>query len=266
MALEAIRENLDGLTEDEKKHYTEKEGKFCLDVITVNGTSLEDVTGLKKTLEKIRTNERDLTKKLEALQTKFKDIDPEEARNALGKIDEIKNWDGDRKITEAVEATKRELAKQHTKIKEQLEEDLTDAQEQLTDALVNTKIVEALQKEQGNIDLLLPHVKRFVRMVRNSEGRFYPEVISENGDPRVGDSDGSPMTVHQLVLEMKTQKTFAAAFPGANATGSGGGSSSESGTQKKTGGGKTIAASDGKAMSTNLEDIASGKTVVDMSK
>lgn len=266
MSLEAIRENLDGLTEDEKKHYIEKDGKFYLEVIAVNGTSCEDITALKKTLEKIRTNERVLTKNLADLQAKYKDIDAEEARNALSKVDEIKNWDGDQKISEAVEATKRELIKQHTKVKEQLEEDLTDAQDQLTEALINTKIVEALQKEQGNIDLLLPHVKKSVRMVKNSEGRFYPEVINDNGDPRVGDSDGSPMTIHQLVIEMKGQKTFAAGFPGANASGGGGGSSSEGGTQKKAGGSKTVAASDMKGMSASLEDIASGKTQVDMTK
>jgi len=265
MALEAIRENLDGLSDDEKKHYVEKDGKFCLDVTPVNGVSLEDVTGLKKTLEKLRTNERTLTKNLADLQVRYKDIDPEEARMALGKMDEIKNWDGDQKIKEAVEAAKRELIKQHTKTKEQLEEELTDAQEQLTEALVNTKIVEALQKEQGNVELLLPHVKKYVRMVKNAEGRFYPEVTNENGDPRVGDSDGSPMTIHQLILEMKGQKTFAAGFPGANSAGSGGSGSSEGGTQTKTSKVKVIAASDAKAMSANMEDIASGKTQVDMS-
>jgi len=265
--LKAIVDNLDGLSEQEQQHYKQRDdGKWILLVDSVDGVSLEDVTALKKTLEKLRTSERTLTKTVADLQTKYKDLDPEEAKAALAKMDEIKNWDGDRKIQESVEAAKRELLKQHTKVKEQLEEDLTDVQEQLTEALVTTKIVEALTKEQGNVELLLPHVKKSVRMMKNTEGRFYPEVINDNGDQRVGDSDGSPMTIHQLILEMKAQKTFAAGFPGANSSGGGGGGSSDSGTHTKTSGVKTVAASDGKGMSASLEDIASGKTQVDMSK
>ena len=158
------------------------------------------------------------------------------------------------------------MVKAHTKEKENLEEELADANDQLTDAIVDTKIVEALQKEDGNVELLTPHVKKHVRMVKNSAGKWYPEIVNNEGDPRVGDSDGTPMTIQQYIQEMKTQKTFAAAFPGANATGSGGSGSSESGKQTNTGNAKTVVASDGKGMSSNIEDIASGKVSVDMSK
>jgi len=263
--LQAIRENLEGLSEAEQAHYVERDGKFYLEVTAVDGVALENVTSLKSTVETLRSNERKLTKTLEGVQAKFKDIDPDEARNAIKKYDEVKNWDGNTKIAEAVETSKKELVKAHKKEVEALEEDLADTQTQLTDAIVNTKIVEALQKEEGSVELLLPHVKKHVRMIKNTTGKWMPEVINDANEPRVGDSEGNPMTITQYIQEMKTQKTFAAAFPGAGSTGSGG-SGPLGGTQQRTSKDKIVPSSDGKAMSQNIEEIASGKTKVDMNK
>lgn len=261
------KEKFDELSEEEKQHYTERDGKFYLDVKPINGVALEDVTGLKSTVEKLRANEKKLQTDLAVIQDRYEDIDPDEAKEAIKKFDEVKNWDGNQKIQEAVEATKRELVKAHKKEIESLEEELADAQIQLTDAIVDTKIVEAVQKEEGNVELLLPHVKKHVRMVKNSAGKWIPEVINDANEPRVGDSDGNPMTITQYIQEIKNQKTFAACFPGANSTGSGGSDSSDGGKLKtKIGRSKTVASTDRKAMSQNIEEIASGKTKVDMSK
>lgn len=260
------KEKFEELSENEQQHYTEREGKFYLDVTAVDGVALENVTGLKKTVGTLRATETKLQADLTALQAKFEDIDPDEARTAIKKYDEVKNWDGDQKVREAVEASKKELVKAHKKQVEALENDLADSQEQLTDAIVDTKVVEAVQKEEGNVELLLPHVKKHVRMAKNSTGKWIPEVINDANEPRVGDSDGNPMTITQYIQEIKTQKTFAACFPGANSTGGGGGGHSEGGTHKKTSKGKTISASDGKAMSQSVEEIATGKTKVDMQK
>jgi len=264
--LDAIRDSVEGLTEVEQGHYEERDGKFYLDVGAVDGVALENVTGLKTTVETLRASERKLKANLEATLAKYKDIDPEEARTAIEKYDEVKNWDGDQKVTEAKESVRRELVKQHTKKVESLTEELADTQTQLTDAIVNTKIVEALQKEEGNVELLLPHVKKSVRMIKNPAGKWMPEVMNEAGEPKVGDSEGNPMTILQYIQEMKSNKTFAAAFPGANSTGSGGSKTSESGKHKKSDGSKTIAASDGRAMSVNVDEIATGKTKVDLDK
>jgi len=261
------KEQFNELSENEQQHYTEREGKFYLDVTTVNGMALEDVTALKTTVGKLRANEKKLQTDLTVIQEKYEDIDPDEAKEAIKKYDEVKNWDGDQKVKEAVDASKRELVKAHKRQVEQLESELADSQEQLTDAIVDTKVVEALQKEEGNVELLLPHVKKHVRMAKNSTGKWIPEVINDANEPRVGDSDGNPMTIIQYIQEIKTQKTFAACFPGANSTGSGGSDSSNDGKpKKKTGKGKTINASDGKAMSQNVDDIASGEVKVNTDK
>jgi hypothetical protein len=277
--LKAVLNSLDDLSEEIKAHYTEKDGKFYLDVDKVDGLALENVDGLKTTVETLRANERnikadlknalDLVKKMES---DYKDIDPKSARDALSKIDEIANWDGDTKIKEAIEANERkanskleELVKQHNEKVKSLENDLSDRESQLQDAIVNAKIVDAISKEGGNIDLLVPHVRKFVNMIKDSRGRFVPEVVKDDGTPRIGDAAGTPMTISQLVQEMKTKDTFAAAFPGANNTGTNK-SSTEPGkkTKSEADNVKVVKSTDASGMSKNLDDIAAGKVVVDM--
>lgn len=290
MALKAMRANLDGLDEKVKEHYTEENGKFILDVTKVEGLGLEDVSGLKSTVEKLRVSEKALqtdAKKaddaLKALQTtnqelitKYDGVDVDAAKAALDKISEIKDWDGETKVKEAVQVAEQrmeskmqakldEVVKQNTTKVTTLETDLTDSQSQLQEAVVTSKIIEAVSKENGNVDVLMPHVRNQVVMVKDSHGKFKPEVQKADGTPRVGDSSGNDMTITQLVQEMKGQDTFAGCFSGANSTGTGKQDSASSATHKKTDG-KTVNASDTKGMSDNLADIASGKTKVNMTE
>lgn len=262
--LEAIRTTLDGLSEDEKRHYVQKDGKFFLDVGATDGFSLENVTGLKKTVETLRASERKLKTDFERLTESFKDIDPESAREALGKVDEMKNWDKDKKVKETIDANKKELIKQHEQKVVEFQTKISAVTGQLQEAIVTTRIIEALQQEKGNVELLLPHVKRFVHMKEGSDGKFYPEVVGDTGDPRVGDAAGNPMTVLQRVQEMKSQKTFAPAFEGVQSTGGGSTGSERSGTQNSQTGGGVIQATNNQVQVSNLADVASGKTRVDM--
>ena len=280
--LKAKLDNLDGLSDGDKAHYVERDGKFYLEVGKIDGLALEDVTGLKSTVEKLRTNERTLTSSLKsvndelsAVTDKFKDIDPEAAKTALSKLDEIQNWNGDTKIKEAVTLasttveTKMQgkidalVAKQMETVTG-LQAELTDSQSQLQDAIVNTRIVEAISTEGGNVSLLMPHVRSQVKMVKGSNGKFKPEVVKEDGTVRIGDTSGNDMSIMQLVREMKTQDNYAAAFPGVNNSGSGrDGSNNDNKNKNKKTDVKVVAASDAKAMKDNFENIASGKAVVD---
>lgn len=287
--LNAVVPNLDGVEESLKEHYVEKDGKFHLNVTKVDGISLENVDGLKNTVSTLRTSEKTLQQevktakeatiaiqtKLDELQETYKGIDVEQAREAIGKIEDIKNWDGETKVKEAVQLAFQQteqkmqtkidaVVTQHTTEKETLQKDLVSSQEQLQNAIVTTKIVEAISKEGGNVDVLMPHVKSQVVMIKDSRGTWKPEVQNNDGDPRVN-SDGADLSVLQLVQEMKTQDVFAGCFSGANSSGTGKQNSSESGKQNdKTNKKKVIPSSDDKAMSNNIDDIASGKTVVDM--
>lgn len=281
MALKAMLESLEGVAEELKEHYSERSGKFYLDVTKVDGLALEDVGGLKKTVETLRTSEKNLRGEIKTAenalrdhQEKFKEIDPDAARSALGKIADIQNWDGEKKVREAVTVAEQRmqlkidaLVEQHSTEKTGLQKEVADSQSQLQEAVVTSKIVEAIHGEEGNVSVLMPHVKSQVRMTKDNNGKWRPEVINAEGNPRIGGlNDGADMTITELVQEMKSQSTFAGCFAGANASGSGKNNSSEADTNKNKGANKnkTINSSDNKGMSDNLEEIASGETAVDM--
>ena len=66
--LKAMLDSLEGISDGDKGHYVEKDGKFFLDVGPVGGWALEDVAGLKTALG----TERDSTKKAtDSLKTCF---------------------------------------------------------------------------------------------------------------------------------------------------------------------------------------------------
>jgi len=260
-------EEFNKLTELEKANYIQmQDGFYMLQVEQSDGFALENITGLKKTVETLRAMEKTLKEELKHLKETYEGIDPEAAKNALNKYDEIKSWNADEKTKEVIANNKRELVKQHEIEIGKAKTELDDTRNQLHEAIVTTKIVEALQTAQGNVELLTPHVKRFVRMTKGADGKFYPEVINDNGEPRIGDSKGSPMTIPQLIEEMKSNRVYAPAFVGANSSGSGNAASGSSASKSTSTVVKVIAASDSQGLSSSIEDIAAGKAVVDMRK
>lgn len=75
MALKAILDNLDSVDEALRGEYTEKDGKFYLQVEGI--AAHPDVTALKSALDRVRTEKTELKTKYDALEAKSKEI-PEE--------------------------------------------------------------------------------------------------------------------------------------------------------------------------------------------
>ena len=88
MALKAVltKEEFDGLEDSLKKLYVEKDGKYLLDA-----EGVEDVSGLKSALEKERGTVKKLKADLQATVDKFKDIDPDKARDAQKKLQDLED-------------------------------------------------------------------------------------------------------------------------------------------------------------------------------
>ena len=129
MALKAIvtKEEFDKLDEVVKKFYVEKDGKYLLDA-----EGVEDVGGLKSALEKERASVRKLKSDLQATVDKYKDIDPEKAREAEKKLQDLE----DAKLIDAGKVE--ELLTKRTERMKQ------DHQNQINEF---NKNVEALKKE-----------------------------------------------------------------------------------------------------------------------
>jgi len=135
---------------------------------------------------------------------------------------------------------------------------------QLRSTLVDSAATKALQEAGGSIALLLPHVQKQVKM-RQDGDKFFAEVVDGEGVSRVAGSNGNAMTIEQLVVEMKGQESFQAAFVGTNNSGSGSGSgdsSGKTGNNTGSGGDTKVARGDQKAINNSLESIATGETTL----
>jgi hypothetical protein len=224
MALKAVLKNLDGVDDATKKLYVERDGKFILDVESVDGFALEDVGGIKSALSKERDNVREAMRKVEA----FKDssgqfIDPVKARDALAKVEKLGDMKPDEKMKEQLEAREKQLLEKFDAERKALVDGNADLTKQIHSLLIDSAAVAALAKKKAPVALLLPHVCAMTRVVKDEQGRFVRRVVDKDGRERISMKAGStsPMDVDELVEEMEKMDEFAPAFPGSGASGTG---------------------------------------------
>ena len=257
MALRLILETLDGLSEDVAAEYVKQDdGSFLLQTIAVGALKVEDVSGLKNTIATLRTTERTLKAQIK----NFEGIeDPQAARDALAKMGEIADWDGDKKVTEAVEIKVKQIAAKHLQELEGVQKLLGNAETQLEANLIKASATDALQGAGGKIKLMLPHVLNQDKMRKTDDGRYIAEVIDADGNPRVGDGSGNPMTIPQLIAEMKTQDDFADGFQGSGSSGSGSKGGDKNQHDK---GQKTVTAAGSHVDNLDIAKVATGEIEV----
>lgn len=220
MSLKAVVATLDDAPEAVRSFYQERDGKFVLAVEEAEGFSLENVGGLKSALGKERQSRESLEREI----VKFKDIDPERAREALAKWEEFQSIDpakeADKIAHTKFEAAKEQLLKSH----EAAMKPLTERNQRLSGAIDGLtrkqQATAALAEAKGSVELLLPHVLSHTKVKETDAGDFVVEVVDAAGETRFG-TDGNPMTVKALVEEMRGNETFARAFDGDGHTGSG---------------------------------------------
>jgi len=257
MPLKATLDTLEGVDEAIASHYTTtSDGTFLLDVEGTGGYELENTTNLKTALGKERSNATEAAKRLKA----FEDLDPDAAREALVKVEEYANFDPEKKVEEAMKAREAQLIKQHEKALVGLKDENGTLLGQLETNLITSAATKAIAANQGSVDLLLPHVMRQTRMRRTETGQFIAEVVDTDGHPRVGDTNGNPMTIPQLVDEMRSSDSFARAFDGSGATGSG--ATNNAAPSGNKGRSRTVSRLDQNALNTNIEAIAKGEVTI----
>ncbi len=227
----------DALEETIQAFYTEKDGKYYLTVTASEGFELTNTVNLKASLVKERTRADSAEKKVKKFETDFEGItDPAAARDALGRVDELANFDPDKKLAAAKEQFEKQLTgKTETERKKMITDHETETsalkkknevyKSQLQLALVTNSAQSALIKAdaEGDGKLLLPHVVKQVRMVEKDDNTFEVEVIDDENMARLTPKGGSTakMTIPELVEEMKTNNEFAHGFKGTRASGGG---------------------------------------------
>ncbi len=183
-------------------HYTEKDGKFILEVESVNGYALENVSGLKSALQNERNTQGQLKSQLSEFESKLSAFQSQtdklnqEKTNKEGSLEQLQN-----KLNEMV------------KVGEKRDSELSNMK---IDNVVN-KALQGVQLMPSGHELLAPHIRSQVRLVDGQVKVVDPSTgvvkLTANG------GDISDMSVVELIEDMKSK--YAIAFKGSDATGSG---------------------------------------------
>jgi len=220
---EEERGNLDALLQAEYLPIEGSDGNFLLDGSAVDGWAIEDVKGLRRTVE---TSRADRDKHRTAAE-KFEGVDLEEYKRLQAKKEEIDGWDPTND-----EAFKTRLDESNATWDAKHKKDVGEAtaKAEASDAKYQkyrkrSSAVAALGKHAPDgIKVLLPHVLGQLGVYATEDGKDDEVwVVGTDGRPRITQKAGEQgnMSADELVLAMKDDPEFKANFPGTGATGGG---------------------------------------------
>ena len=213
------QEEYEKLSEAIQTEYKQQDdGTYMLDVTSVEGFALENVTGLKTSLSKTLTREKEAVKKLK----EFEGIDPEKAKAALQKMDELANGKLDDKSKAKIEAAINQFKEEATKEIEQAKEETKKWKNSAISAAKNTAINDALLKHKANENLRY-YLEKVIKSELQDDGTIKLTVHDNDENIKYSNKSGSMelMTVEEHVSELKNIDSFAPFFEGSGATGSG---------------------------------------------
>lgn len=243
MALNAIVASIDSLPADVQSEYRQPtdaevsanpslKDQFVLDVTPTFGFGLDNVEQLRGAVSKAQGR----ADTAETALAGFDGLKPDEVKANLTKLADLEKLDPE-KDAEAIAKSKIEAAKTQMAEANKAEVDKEKARasgyrSQLENVLVNDKARAAIAEAKGSPEALLPHITQHIKLKETDDGKFVAQVVDAEGNPRIGDSAGTAMTINQLVEEYKGKDTFAALFEasGDSGGGAGGGDGGGSGT------------------------------------
>lgn len=191
------------------------DGKYVVDESFKGVATI--VSGLNTSLKAARQEARSKAVDLSPLADFGSD--PASIKAAIdAKIEELtKGKSGD--VAKQIEAVKTSMAEGFSKEKTKLTARAEALQNQLYTLLVENNATAAIAELKGTPELLLPFVKTQVRVVEE-DGNFKVQVVSPTGEVRYGPT-GQPMTIKELVSEMKSQEKFGRLFDSETPAGNG---------------------------------------------
>ena len=216
MALTPFADSLDAVPEALREHYVERDGKYVLQVTPQDGWALEDVAGLKRTLEDRKAREKDARDKL----ARFEGIDPDEARTAISRP---AGKDSD----EARAKLRAELEEKHARERKILEERAANFEGQLKSKLIDAEAARLLASEgmRGSYELLIGPIRNRVQAEVGDDGAITVKVLDPKGQQMYA-TRGSTVeeaSIEDLVRSMRDDAQYMRAFDGSGATGGGAG-------------------------------------------
>lgn len=201
-----------------KNEADDKDTKFYLDL-----EDYEDPTPLRRNLEAARRSERAMKQQVEAWEklglsqediTALKEKAAKEAELEAERKGEWEKLKGQMNEKHLQELKKKDLDIEaergnSAKLKGQIERFLVDA-----------KATAAIAAAEGEPELLLPLVKRFIKVEQDENGEFSTSIVDDKGGPRVN-GKGDPLTIEELLAEMKSSEKLGRAFKASGSSGGG---------------------------------------------
>lgn len=173
-------ENLDGISEDQKNLYEQRDGAYYLKVDGL--PQQEDVSGLKAKLDELLGEKKEAKRKADEAAAEAKRIAEEAAR---------KNGD--------LEAIENSWKEKYANRENELNEQLKAHQQRIYGLTVGQQATELASKlaVTGSASVLLPHIQNRI-------------TLDENNNIRVLDLQGKPsaMTIDELAIEFRNNPAF----------------------------------------------------------
>lgn len=215
-------DSLDAVPEQFRPLYAQgQDGKFIVNE-AFNGV-VGAVTGLNTSLKAARLEAKNKTAVDLTPLAEF-GADPAAIKTAIdAKLQELQEaatkGGGDAKAN--LEKIKGDLAKGHSDAMTVVNAKVEAYKGQLYGLLVENSATAAVAEAKGVPELLLPFIKQQVKVVEEN-GEFKVYVVDGAGDQRYSGVTGSPMTIKELVAEMKANAKYGRLFESEQQLGGGG--------------------------------------------
>ncbi|UOF80051.1 hypothetical protein [Caudoviricetes sp.] len=248
---------LEGLDEQTKSLYVQKDEYFVLNTESVDGWSLENVSGLRSALERERAESKAAREKL-AL---YGELDPEAAKNAVTKYEEFKNWKPDQNVEKVWSERADEIKKKHDREKAEILKERVALEEEIRAQHVDSALAQIVSGK-ASYKLLLPIVKQHAIVERDAAGRRVVRVKNpETGNPRISQRSGNQenlMGLEEYVMDvLRNDQDYADAFKPSK-----GGSGASNDSAGESGGAGFKVVSRGDANNVDLAEVARGRVKV----
>lgn len=220
--LETRVDNLDAVDEKYREAYAkdEERGDFALSTKASGDFELVDTSNLKSALNK----ERDRAEGLEKSLAPFKRFEESgiSVDDALKNHERIVEWDkgnidNEAEVIRRIDSVKQQMVAEHESEKSGLASTNEKLSNKLRILLVDNEAIKAIEARDGNVDLLLPHVRQRVKVVEK-DGDFGVQVLLESGEPAI-DGGGNGIEIDALVKGFEAK--YPMAFKGTPSSGGG---------------------------------------------
>ena len=220
-------DSLDAVPSDFQGLYVEKDGKHTLATEDPKvGSAVSAVLRLNKSLNAERTAHGATKTKVVDLGalSEYGDTPDNILEGVTTKMDELKKGaknKGAEDLDRQVSKIKEDLAKAHTDEKDGLTTRIGALTKQLHGLLVTNDATQALAQAGAiDADLVLPHINSQVK-VSEEDGQFMVHVVDQAGDMRYSGTTGSPMSITELVGELKANDKYKPLFKSESPSGGG---------------------------------------------